>query len=141
MLTINLLQALPKTPLWDRLERDGRLLDGATARDAMCASCGRTTRCVAMWRRCIAYANDPERLFARFHHQVDATYVNRMSRPRRASSPGRICAAALVLAFRVMLHIGLLSDYRKPFWRAARHALRHGQIDARVRHGLHRATT
>ena len=25
MLTINLLQALPKTPLWDRLARDGRL--------------------------------------------------------------------------------------------------------------------
>jgi hypothetical protein len=36
----------------------------------------------------------------------------------------------LVLAFRVMLHIGVLSDYRKPFWRAARHALRRGQIDA-----------
>src|SRR5262249_18284179 len=26
--------------------------------------------------------------------------------------------------------IGLLSNYRKPFWRAARHALRRGQIDA-----------
>ena len=26
MLTINLLQALPKTPLWDRLKRDGRLI-------------------------------------------------------------------------------------------------------------------
>ena len=25
LLTINLLQALPKTPLWDRLEREGRL--------------------------------------------------------------------------------------------------------------------
>ena len=29
-----------------------------------------------------------------------------------------------------MLHIGILSDYRKPFWRAARHAMRRGQIDA-----------
>ena len=38
--------------------------------------------------------------------------------------------SALVLAFRVALHIGILSDYRKPFWRAARHALRRGQIDA-----------
>ena len=27
MLTINLLQALPKTPLWDRLARDGRIVD------------------------------------------------------------------------------------------------------------------
>jgi hypothetical protein len=29
-----------------------------------------------------------------------------------------------------MLHIGILSDYRKPFWGAAGHALRRGQIDA-----------
>ena len=27
MLTINLLQALPKTPLWDRLARDGRIVE------------------------------------------------------------------------------------------------------------------
>ena len=26
ILTINLLQALPKTPLWDRLKRDGRVI-------------------------------------------------------------------------------------------------------------------
>ncbi len=39
-------------------------------------------------------------------------------------------SGALVLAFRVVLHIGILSDYRRPFWRAARHALRRGQIDA-----------
>jgi hypothetical protein len=37
---------------------------------------------------------------------------------------------ALVLAFNVLLRVGLLSDYRRPFWRAARHALRRGQIDA-----------
>lgn len=27
MLTINLLQALPKTPLWERLQREGRIVD------------------------------------------------------------------------------------------------------------------
>jgi hypothetical protein len=35
-----------------------------------------------------------------------------------------------VLAFNIVLRVGLLSDYRRPFWRAARHALRRGQIDA-----------
>src|SRR5262249_11955523 len=39
-------------------------------------------------------------------------------------------SSALVLAFRVLLHIGILSNYRKPFWRAARHSLRRGQIHA-----------
>jgi hypothetical protein len=39
-------------------------------------------------------------------------------------------SGALVLAWRVAWHIGVLSDYRKPFWRAARHALKRGQIDS-----------
>ena len=30
----------------------------------------------------------------------------------------------------VLVESDLLSDYRRPFWRAARHALRRGQIDA-----------
>jgi hopanoid C-2 methylase len=34
-----------------------------------------------------------------------------------------------VLAFNIVLRVGLLSDYRRPFWRAARHAFRRGQID------------
>jgi hypothetical protein len=34
-----------------------------------------------------------------------------------------------VLAWRTLMYICLLSDFRKPFWRMARHALKHGQID------------
>jgi radical SAM superfamily enzyme YgiQ (UPF0313 family) len=129
MLTINLLQALPKTPLWDRLKKADRLAD-----DPGLESNVRFLRpydeVVSMWRRAIAYANDPERLFARFHHQVEATYANRMIPPARGKLNWANLSGALVLTFRVMLYIGILSDYRRPFWRAARHALRHGQIDA-----------
>ena len=60
MLTINLLQALPKTPLWDRLKRADRLSEDDGAREQCACSCAPTTR----WWRCggasIAYANDPE---------------------------------------------------------------------------------
>jgi len=129
MLTINLLQALPKTPLWDRLKLAGRLADEPTL-ESNVRFLRPYEEVVAMWRRCIAYANDPERLFARFHHQVDATYVNRMITPARGKLNWANLSGALVLAFRVVLHIGILSDYRKPFWRAARHSLRRGQIDA-----------
>ena len=129
MLTINLLQALPKTPLWDRLNKAQRLAD-----DPSLESNVRFLRpydeVVATWRRCIAYANDPERLFSRFHHQVDATYVNRIIPPAKGKLNWANLSGALVLAFRVFWHIGVLSDYRKPFWRAARHAMRRGQIDA-----------
>ena len=77
VLTINLLQALPKTPLWDRLARDNRITD-----DPELESNVRFLRpyddVVASWRRCIAHAYAPERLFERFRHQVDSTYVNRL---------------------------------------------------------------
>jgi radical SAM superfamily enzyme YgiQ (UPF0313 family) len=129
LLTMNLLQALPKTPLWDRLKKEGRLLD-----DPGLESNVRFLRpydeVVAMWRRCMDYAFAPERLFERFAHQVDATYVNRLALPAR----GRLTPANLrqgaVLAFNVLVRVGLLSDYRRAFWKATRHALRRGQIDA-----------
>ncbi len=129
MLTINLLQALPKTPLWDRLAKAGRLADDPTL-ESNVRFLRPYDEVVSTWRRCIAYANDPERLFDRFHHQVDATYVNRMITPARGKLNWANLSGALVLAFRVVLHIGLLSNYRRPFWRVARHALRRGQIDA-----------
>jgi hopanoid C-2 methylase len=129
MLTINLLQALPKTPLWDRLKLAGRLADDPALESNVCFL-RPYDEVVTMWRRCIAYANDPERLFARFHHQVDATYIHRMIPPARGKLNWANLSSALVLAFRVLLHIGILSNYRKPFWRAARHSLRRGQIDA-----------
>jgi hopanoid C-2 methylase len=129
VLTINLLQALPKTPLWDRLAREGRIVA-----DASLESNVRFLRpydeVVAMWRRCIAYAYQPERLFARFAYQVEATYPHRFAAPAR----GRLKLANLrqcaVLATNVVLRVGLRSDYGRPFWRAARRALRRGQIDA-----------
>ena len=88
MLTINLLQALPKTPLFERLKRDGRIVN-----DKSLESNVRFLRpyddVLASWRRVIQYAYTPERIFARFRHQVDATYVNRMRVSARAGSRRR----------------------------------------------------
>jgi hopanoid C-2 methylase len=128
MLTINLLQALPKTPLWDRLKRDGRLLDD-DARESNVVFLRPHDEVVGMWRRAIAYANDPERLFARFRYQVETTYVNRIVTPATGKLTWSNLRGGAVLAWRVLLHICLLSDFRRPFWRTAKHALRHGQID------------
>jgi radical SAM superfamily enzyme YgiQ (UPF0313 family) len=128
MLTINLLQALPKTPLWDRLKRDGRLVED-DARESNVVFLRPHDEVVGMWRRVVAYANDPERLFSRFRHQVEATYVNRIVTPAKGKLTWSNLRGGAVLAWRVLLHICLLSDFRKPFWRTAKHALRHGQID------------
>jgi len=129
MLTINLLQALPKTPLWDRLERDGRL-DSDEKRESNVRFLRPYDEVVAMWRRSIAYANDPERLFTRFQHQVDATFANRLIPPASGKLTWSNLSGAAVMAFRIVLYLGILADYRRPFWRAIHYALRRGKIEA-----------
>jgi radical SAM superfamily enzyme YgiQ (UPF0313 family) len=129
MLTMNLLQALPKTPLYDRLARDGRIVEDP-ALESNVRFLRPYDQVLASWRRCIAYAYAPERLFARYRHQVDATYVNRLVPPAR----GRLTVASLrqglVLAYNLLIRVGLFSDYRKHFWHAAKYAIQRGQIDA-----------
>jgi radical SAM superfamily enzyme YgiQ (UPF0313 family) len=135
MLTINLLQALPKTPLWDRLKLDGRLIDDKTL-ESNVRFLRPYDEVLATWRRAIAHANDPARLFARFHHQVEATYVNRLVPPARGKLNWANLRNGLVLTFNIALHVGVLSDYRRPFWRAFLHALRRGQIDGALGMGF-----
>ena len=128
MLTINLLQALPKTPLWDRLKRDGRL-DEDSGLESNVRFLRPYDDVVGMWRRSIAYANDPDRLFERFRHQVDATWLNRLVTPAKGKLTFNNLRHGLVLAARVVWHVGIKADYRGAFWRAARYALKKGQID------------
>jgi len=129
MLTINLLQALPKTPLYDRLKRDNRIVD-----DPRLESNVRFLRpydeVLASWRRAIAYAYAPERVFARFRHQVDATWVHKFRPP---TAKGRLKAAnlkrGLTLFVNSIVRLGILADYRREFWRVFLYAARRGQIE------------
>ena len=129
ILTINLLQALPKTPLWERLARADRLVD-----DPGLESNVRFLRpydeVLGLWRRAIARAYDPERLFARFADQVERTYLHRLVPPVRGRLTLGNLKFAAIFAFRILYYVGIKSDYSQPFWRAARLALRRGQIDA-----------
>src|SRR5262249_15141461 len=85
---------------------------------------------IGLWRRSIAYAYDPERLLERFTHQVDATYANRMVAPAGGKLTWSNVSFAAGFAARMIYHVGIKSAYRRPFWRAIRHALRRGQIDS-----------
>ena len=139
MLTINLLQALPKTPLWDRLKQRRTGLNDDPQRESNVVFRRPYDEVVAMWRRCIEYANEPERLFARFAHQIEATYANRLVRPgarqahleqseprgRAGVQRGRSASA-------------IEADYRRWFWRAARRAApRPDRRGAQYRHVGH----
>ncbi len=135
VLTLNLLQALPKTPLWDRLARAGRIVD-----DPRFESNVRFLRphdeVVESWRRCIAHAYAPQRLYGRFRHQVDATYPNRLAVTPRGKLTLPNLKRGATLAYNVATRVGWRADYRAAFWSAAGPALRRGQVDAALGMGF-----
>jgi radical SAM superfamily enzyme YgiQ (UPF0313 family) len=129
MLTMNLLQALPKTPLWDRLHRDGRLLEDDSL-ESNVAFLRPYDEVVAMWKRSIAYAYEPQRLFARFTHQLDATYANRAAVPAAGRATLSNLKRGAKLFKNLLLRAGLLANYRKWFWLMARESLKRDQFDS-----------
>lgn len=129
MLTINLLQALPKTALWERLARDGRLIEDPQ-RESNVGFLRHYDEVLATWRRCIEYAYAPERLYARFAHQIEATYSNRLVTPARARLTRANLKRGVTLLFNLLTRVGMLADYRRPFWRMAWRAVKRGQIEA-----------
>ena len=136
MLTVNLLQALPKTPLWDRLAAAGRL-NHDPGRESNVEYHLPYDEVVQMWRRCIAEIYRPEELYRRFQWNVEHTYPNRIRPP---ASPQRASWANLRRGARIiantLLHVGVVADYRSTFWRMAKPLLREGRIEDVIHVGL-----
>jgi hopanoid C-2 methylase len=129
VLTINILYALPKTPLWRRLATEGRLLSHEGRESNVVFKLPYKT-VVAMWRRVITEAYAPEAVYARFAHNIVHTFSNRLDYPR---NPQRESWAnvrmGLGVLVRVLWRIGVRGDYRSTFWRQAWPLLRSGRIE------------
>jgi hopanoid C-2 methylase len=136
MLTINLLQALPRTPLWDRLQHENRISSDESLESNVIFKAP-YDQVVAIWRRCLRYAYDPERLFKRYDDQIHRTYPNRRSRPR---TPGRITlrniGRGLSMFFKVCWKLGIRADYRRHFWGYAWPRLKEGRIEEIIGTGI-----
>ncbi|MFA9479131.1 B12-binding domain-containing radical SAM protein [Phycisphaerales bacterium AB-hyl4] len=126
LLTINLLYALPKTPLYDRLVAEGRVIDEP----------GRATNVVfklpyeqvlGSWRRCIDEAYEPTKLLARFAWQAEHTFRHRLH-PKRKVTAGEM-AHGLGVVRRVVWQVGWKSSYRRAFWRVAWPLLKQGRVE------------
>ncbi|XGV95245.1 MAG: B12-binding domain-containing radical SAM protein [Leptolyngbya sp. BL-A-14] len=136
MLTINLLHALPRTPLWRRLEAEGRL-NFDENRESNVEFLMPYEEVVEMWRRCITTAYDPDFLYQRFAYNVEHTFANRIKPPL---SPARLSKKnirkGLWIMGNLILRIGVLSNYRKTFWRMAGPKLKTGNIENLIHIGL-----
>jgi radical SAM superfamily enzyme YgiQ (UPF0313 family) len=136
MLTINLLQALPKTPLWDRLQTAGRI-DEDPDRESNVVFTRPYEEVLQNWRRSIGHAYTPEAIYRRFAWNSEHTYINRITPPlsRARLNPGNLRRAILIIA-RLLVRVGLFSDYRRNFWRMAWPALRAGRIEELIHIGI-----
>jgi radical SAM superfamily enzyme YgiQ (UPF0313 family) len=136
MLTINLLHALPKTPLWRRLEQEKRLIFDES-RESNVDFLMPYLEVVKMWQKCIATAYEPEYLYQRFAHNVKHTYPNRIKVP---NSPARVSKKnirkGLTILANLIIRVGLLSNYRETFWKMAWPALKSGRIESLIHVGL-----
>lgn len=136
LLTINLLHALPRTPLWRRLEQEGRLVFDEN-RESNVEFLLPYEQVVEMWRRCITTAYEPEFLYQRFAYNVEHTYPNRIEVP---NSPARASWAnirkGLTIMKNILLQVGIFGNYRKTFWKMALPLLKAGKIESVIHVGL-----
>lgn len=136
LLTINILHALPRTPLWDRLERAGRLTD-EPGRESNVEFLLPYDTVVGMWRECVTRAYAPPAVYARYRHQIERTFPNRRRLPAtRARLSVRNVLRGVRILGRLLWRVGLRADYRREFWAMALPALRRGRIEDVIHVGV-----
>jgi radical SAM superfamily enzyme YgiQ (UPF0313 family) len=129
MLTINILYALPKTPLWNRLVAEGRLTEEGGRESNVVFKLPYDT-VLGIWRRCIEEAYRPEALYARYAHNQRHTFPNRKDFPYNAARASwRNVVMGFAMLGRILWRVGVRGGYRRTFWRMAWPALRAGQIE------------
>lgn len=114
--TLNILYALPKTPLYERLEAQGRIVCDER-RDSNIQFLQPYEQIVSNWRAVIEQAYEPGALYRRYATQAKKTYPNRRrpARPLLHATPRNLRRACSILG-RLIWRVGIRADYRSEFW-------------------------
>src|SRR6201999_727215 len=130
LLTINLLQALPKTPLWDRLAGEKRLVLDDDTRDSNVDFLLPYDDVVRSWKRAMELAYEPAKLFARYTYQCEYTYANRLKVPVSPEMKSwKNIRRGLIMLRNIFWQVGVLGPYRRVFWKFAFERLRRGDLE------------
>jgi radical SAM superfamily enzyme YgiQ (UPF0313 family) len=129
LMTVNLLYALPHTPLYDRLKREGRLLNDPNA-DSNIAFRDPHQTVVDRWKRVVAGLYEPGKLYSRYMAQTRETYINRTPRFKtmRRVKARDIRRGAQIFS-RIIWHVGVRADYRKEFWKMFFTQISKGEVE------------
>ena len=136
MLTINLLQALPQTPLYERLQKAGRI-DEREDRESNVEFLMPYDQVLSMWRQCMDRAYQPAEVLKRYAYQMQATWPNRLPRPNsKQRTSWKNIKKGLTILGKLLWVVGVRGDYRGPFWKFAFPLLVRGKIEALLTYGL-----
>ena len=128
VLTINLLEALPRTPLHRRLIAAGRVIE-AEGRQSNVDFLLPYDDVVAMWRRVFTTVYAPEAIYRRFAYNQQHTFPHRIEIPPSGKlSIANVWRGVSTLS-KLIWKVGLRGDYREIFWRMAKPALKTGDIE------------
>ena len=111
-----LLEALPKSPLWNRLTAAGRV-DHSGERVSNVVFTRSDDEVVADWRNVVRRIYAPDAVYRRFGWNFKHTYPNRIRPPL---SRARLSAAnlrrGLVILLKLVTLVGIFGHYRRLFW-------------------------
>jgi radical SAM superfamily enzyme YgiQ (UPF0313 family) len=128
LLTINLLQALPQTPLWDRLKKENRLIEDE-GRDSNVDFRLPYDDVVTTWRACMGSAYEPAKLLERYEYQIRETYPKRINPRTPQQTTWASVKLGLTMLRNIFWKVGVLGDYKWVFWKFALRRLARGQIE------------
>jgi len=130
LMTVNILYALPGTPLYERLNQAGRILHEPDADSNILFLESRET-VLERWQHVIEQLYEPANLFERFLAQARCTYSNR---PPKSNAWKQVTWRNLRRAGRILSrmfwHVGCRSHYRGHFWRMFWFMIRRGELES-----------
>jgi radical SAM superfamily enzyme YgiQ (UPF0313 family) len=132
ILTVNILYALPHTPLYNRLQHENRILaeQFCAERDSNIDFLIPYDDVVNRWLMVIRQIYTPQKLYLRYAHNARYTYPQRLSpkHPARQATSENINRALSIFS-RIIKNVGIKGHYRKEFWAMCLHQLSRGKIE------------
>jgi len=130
IMTVNILYALPKTALYERLQKANRLVHDAENRDSNIIFLEPYETVLGNWKRVVGSIYRPEKLYARYHHNAVHTFPNRLQpkHPLRQATWANLRRAVKIFS-RLVWHVGICGNYRRLFWSMAWRELKQGNVE------------
>jgi radical SAM superfamily enzyme YgiQ (UPF0313 family) len=131
VLTINLLEALPRTPLHRRLTAEGRIVE-QEGRESNVDFKLPYEDVVAMWRHTFSRAFEPAALYKRFRYHQEYTFKRRIEIPPAGKLNVKNVWRGISTLAKLVVKVGIFGDYRDEFWKMAKPAFKSGDIETIV---------